>query len=131
MIHEIIVGNLGLVYSGTDEQEAQNLYDHYVCQSILMIGRACGEPVTWLQDHAIYQEHTPEPCVLITVEVKVAVSGVDTDHGGVDIQMARTAVAEAVTESLARSQQNGFCHRCSQELSLSVKDITIVITQGT
>ncbi len=53
---ETIVGNIGTVYSGTDEDEAQRKHDIYVEQSQGGYGRAAGETVTIMRDGEIYLE---------------------------------------------------------------------------
>jgi hypothetical protein len=47
---EVVVGNIGTVYTGTDEDEADHVYDEYVEQSQSGRGRAAGEDVTLFQD---------------------------------------------------------------------------------
>lgn len=44
--HEVIVGNIGTVYSGEDEVNAKQLFYEYA--------EASGESVTWLVDGEIY-----------------------------------------------------------------------------
>ena len=56
MKHEIIVGNIGTVYSGNYRHEAQKLYDIYVNMSQSGYGKASNEPVTWITDGDIYME---------------------------------------------------------------------------
>jgi hypothetical protein len=58
-MEEIIVGNIGTVYRGGDEKNAQENYDHYVLQSNSGVGRAGNEPVTWMRNGEIVKEHTP------------------------------------------------------------------------
>ena len=41
--HQIIVGNIGTVYSGTDAQEAERKFNSYTEQSMFGSGRAGGE----------------------------------------------------------------------------------------
>lgn len=55
--HEIIVGNVGTVYSGTDKKEARRVYDEYVEQSQGNYGRAAGESVTWMREDELFLEH--------------------------------------------------------------------------
>lgn len=54
--YEVIVGNIGLVYSGTDLQEAMRRYEAYVEQSRSDRGRVSGEPVALLRDKTIFLE---------------------------------------------------------------------------
>lgn len=56
-MHEIIVGNIGTVYSGYDKRQAQETYNEYVRQSDANIGRAAGETVIWFNQHLIHKEH--------------------------------------------------------------------------
>jgi hypothetical protein len=55
--HEVVVGNVGTVYSGTSSKEARLKYVEYVAQSKTGRGRAGCEPVTWLWRGDIYREH--------------------------------------------------------------------------
>ncbi len=54
--HEIIVGNIGTVYSGRDRNEAAKRYSIYVSMSQSGYGRAANETVTWMRDGEVYQE---------------------------------------------------------------------------
>lgn len=54
-MNEIIVGNIGTVYRGSDDKIAQETYSEYVEQSKSMRGRAGGEDVTWLQNGEIHE----------------------------------------------------------------------------
>lgn len=56
---EIIVGNIGSVYIGSDDKAARRAYREYVDQSKSDYGRAAGESVTWLQNGEVKREHTP------------------------------------------------------------------------
>lgn len=47
---EVIVGNVGCVYSGPDETEARNAFDNYTTASDLGKGRVAGEDVTLMKD---------------------------------------------------------------------------------
>jgi hypothetical protein len=55
-IHEIIVGNIGTVYSGDSHAEAQVAYIEYCRQSTAGRGRADGESVCWMKDGEIHKE---------------------------------------------------------------------------
>lgn len=48
--YQVIVGNIGTVYSGGDEHAAQMHYSEYVNQSAGNYGRASGEPVTLMEN---------------------------------------------------------------------------------
>ena len=43
---EVVVGNVGAVYSGSEPEEAQRVFDAYVAISRSGVGRAGGESVT-------------------------------------------------------------------------------------
>ncbi len=55
-MNEIIVGNIGSVYRGHDDDEAQYHFDEYKRQSESEHGRAGSEDVVWLQNDEIYKE---------------------------------------------------------------------------
>lgn len=57
MHYQIIVGNIGIVYDGDDEKEAQRTYLEYVSQSVQMYGHAGGEDVTMMEDDEPLNEH--------------------------------------------------------------------------
>ena len=58
MYYEVIVGNIGTVYSGNDKTEALRVFDVYQDQSENSIGsRAYGEDVTLLGDGEMVKEH--------------------------------------------------------------------------
>jgi hypothetical protein len=59
--YEVIVGNIGTVYSGDDETEAHKTYDEYREQSQEGYGRAVGEPVTLLEDGEYVKDYWPVP----------------------------------------------------------------------
>jgi hypothetical protein len=50
MRYEVVVGNIGTVYSGSNERQAQKDYVEYVEQSKTNYGRAAGESVTFFKD---------------------------------------------------------------------------------
>lgn len=54
--YEIIVGNIGSVYYGTNPATAQIVYDEYIAQSQARYGRASGESVHWMVDGDLEQE---------------------------------------------------------------------------
>lgn len=54
---EVIVGNVGSVYAGTDRASALAKFDTYVALSKANVGRAAGENVVLLQNNAIVKEH--------------------------------------------------------------------------
>lgn len=53
---EVVVGNIGTVYKGQREDTAHRLYDEYVLDSTLLVGRAAGEPVALMFDGEILRE---------------------------------------------------------------------------
>jgi hypothetical protein len=55
--YEVIVGNIGTVYSGDDVREAVKTYSEYKEQSETGQGRASGESVTLVCDDEIWMEH--------------------------------------------------------------------------
>lgn len=59
-MNEIIVGNIGSVYHGGDDEEARETYREYVQQSKSGYGRASGEDVTWIKNGEVYKNHTGE-----------------------------------------------------------------------
>jgi len=48
-IYEVIVGNIGLVYTGDNLIKARQIFQEYVSQSDGKYGRASGEDVTMLK----------------------------------------------------------------------------------
>lgn len=57
MTYEVIVGNVGTVYSGSDKAEAERKFDAYMVLSQQGYGRAAEQPVTMMADGEIYQEY--------------------------------------------------------------------------
>lgn len=55
--YEVIVGNIGIVYSGTDRSDAFHSYNSYVELSVDEVGRAAGESVTLMEDGEPIKEH--------------------------------------------------------------------------
>jgi hypothetical protein len=58
--YEVVVGNIGTVYSGNNGSEADSIYDTYVKQSLSKSGRAGNETVTMFFEDAIEKEHLPD-----------------------------------------------------------------------
>jgi hypothetical protein len=56
--YEVICGNVGSVYSGTDEAEARAKYQTYIEASKAEYGRASGEDVTLMRDGDIADEYS-------------------------------------------------------------------------
>jgi len=59
-LHEVIVGNVGTVYSGHDGHKANVAYATYLRLSKSGVGRAADEPVYHMVDGDIRHEHQPE-----------------------------------------------------------------------
>ena len=59
--YEVIVGNVGTIYAGTDGLEAIVLYNKYArrSQRVGSRERCAGEPVTLLRDNTIWYEYSP------------------------------------------------------------------------
>ena len=60
MNYEVIVGNIGTVYSGGVHQSALNEFTIYRRKSLAGEGRAANEPVMLLRDGEIIREYSPE-----------------------------------------------------------------------
>lgn len=56
-LYEVSVGNIGTVYLGNDEADAEGEYDDYVERSKEGLGRAGGEAVVLMKDNEIWKEH--------------------------------------------------------------------------
>jgi len=59
-MNEIIVGNVGTVYSGSDDELAAAKYKIYVESSKSGRGRAGGEDVVWMRDGDVFKSFTGE-----------------------------------------------------------------------
>ena len=57
--YQVVVGNLGTVYTGANATDAATQYAAYVEISLGSVGRTAGQPVTMLQDGEPVREHTP------------------------------------------------------------------------
>ena len=55
--YEIVVGNIGTVYSGTNKSDASMTWIAYVDASESKSGRAAGEDVTMFKNGEIVKEH--------------------------------------------------------------------------
>ena len=55
--YQVIVGNIGKVYDGSNEFSACQTYDEYVILSEQSSGRASGEDVALLLNDKIVREH--------------------------------------------------------------------------
>ena len=56
-VYDVVVGNIGTVYSGTNGFEANKHYQTYCGKSKSSHGRAGGEDVTILRDGEIHREY--------------------------------------------------------------------------
>lgn len=56
--YQVIVGNIGNVYSGTNGFEAIEEYNAYIGLSKAKFGRVSGESVTLLKNDEVYKEYT-------------------------------------------------------------------------
>ena len=56
--YQVIVGNIGQVYSGPEESEAREVYCLYRERGIEGLGRCAHEDVTLCKDGEIVAEHT-------------------------------------------------------------------------
>lgn len=59
--YSVLVGNIGEVYSGYSEDEAEDNFSEYVAQSESKFGRAAGEIVSMLRNGEIVKEHIFSP----------------------------------------------------------------------
>lgn len=57
---QVIVGNIGTVYDGSNFMVAQTCYTRYVKQSKLSGSRASGESVTLMHNNNIRSEYNPQ-----------------------------------------------------------------------
>ncbi len=55
--YQVTVGNIGTIYSGTDETQADSMFQSYVENSKAKGGRASGESVTLLIDGEVSREY--------------------------------------------------------------------------
>ena len=103
----VIVGNVGTVYHGDDENEAYETYHAYVVASKAGSGRAGNEPVTMLINGCVQFEHEPEPEEDITYELHTWF-GRDRQH--VELREADTerTVIEWWDDELAQAIIDGF-----------------------
>ncbi len=56
--YEVIVSNVGTVYSGTNQRQAIQVYREYLDMVRLSAGRCAGEDVTLMKDDEIEMEYT-------------------------------------------------------------------------
>ena len=56
-LHEVVVGNIGRVFSGSTRAYARYAFDGYVDASKMGYGRATGEDVIWFIDGEIFDQY--------------------------------------------------------------------------
>jgi hypothetical protein len=56
---EVIVGNIGMVYSGSDMELSNRMFEDYAIMSKLGSGRVAGENVALLQDGECIRSYNP------------------------------------------------------------------------
>lgn len=78
--HEIVVSNIGTVYSGSDGQAAQRTFEEYSLASFEGVGRAAGEKVNWLVDGELVASDKPAPD-RVPKEVTIVIKA----EGGIDV----------------------------------------------
>lgn len=94
MLFQVIVSNVGTVYSGDMHRDAVKTYQDYKKQSESMLGRAGGESVTLMEDGEPILEHEgvmhkqDEPQDDMDGDHASALAsagmGTDEDYGGTD-----------------------------------------------
>jgi hypothetical protein len=94
--YEVVVGNIGSVYSGRNGFEANKTYSTYVGQSKNGYGRAAGESVTLYKDGEITKEHWG------TVE-----NPKRRRNPGANAGRKRTAPARGMVKVMGRSVRKG------------------------
>ena len=95
-MYQVIVGNIGRVYSGGDEIVALERYNEYVEQSKCGYGRAAKERVVLLDEDDIWFEYDPDEQEEISEEQKFKI-----DHLDKDISMT-------ISELSSRFSREGF-----------------------
>lgn len=68
--YQVIVGNIGTVYSGNDSMEANRIFDLYKQLSIDGYGRAAFEPVTLMRNNEPWIEYEGSKGSIETVEIR-------------------------------------------------------------
>jgi hypothetical protein len=95
--YEVIVGNVGSVYSGPDKSQAEETYDRYVEISNSLLGRAGGEEVTLMVDGEIDKEHVP------TIQLKFLVTcPLTMTYGGEEFPQAMKEIKAALQAVVAK-----------------------------
>lgn len=73
--YQVIVGNIGTVYGGTDKEDAESNFNVYVEQSKSRSGRVGGEQVTLLKDGELAKEYTgPDVAMVAMIRELIAIS---------------------------------------------------------
>lgn len=83
--YQVVVGNIGTVYSGDDEGQAIKTYEEYVKQSEAGKGRASNEDVTLLCDDAPIREHTGEHGPITVLQLAFYRGAKETPSGSVSM----------------------------------------------
>lgn len=81
--YQVIVGNIGTVYTGSNKTVASGIFDEYSTQSKRKIGRAAGEAVTLLGDGHIDKEYTPAKFGGLTYTISNGIGGQITVDNGI------------------------------------------------
>lgn len=68
MEYQVIVGNVGTVYSGNDFKKARGAFSSYKVQSKGGYGRASNEQVTLMENGEIKREYSPPKAKLPTIK---------------------------------------------------------------
>lgn len=63
--YEVLVGNVGTVYTGYNIITAMAVFEDYVRVVDATVGRAAGEEVVLLQDGEILKNYTPDPLLVL------------------------------------------------------------------
>jgi len=101
---EVIVGNVGSVYSGIQLKEALEHYGEYIQQSKTGLGRAGGEEVVLMKDGEPWKEHVPEnPQEFV---VRFTVRAGYADNFGEAASQLRVALEEALAQELSHIQEH-------------------------
>lgn len=87
MQYQVIVGNIGTVYDGADEAQAESKYTEYVKQSESGQGRAGGERVTIMADGEPIKEHTPRNPQNFVVRFRIEAGYGDDEFGDYATQL--------------------------------------------
>lgn len=79
MKHQIIIGNIGTVYDGSNLKEAAKTFKEYKEQSREGYGRAAYEPVKWTKDGCDFAEFRPKLRTPSIVELAKLIDSIKPD----------------------------------------------------